>query len=614
MREKVGEKITMNIIRKSKRTAGKAVSKQKSVNSNSASINPTPQKPKRRLRQKIARAFRAMTNWTTGAISSGIIVGILFFIIVNFYVFSSIVNLNSFFYAFLVLSLLTDGAFLFVHLPRKRKASPRNVSLDPSKLTIVVASYNGADVIEATIRDANVHVPLDQIIVVSDASTDATAEVARATGARVIVNETNLHKVGSINAALKHVSTPYVLIVDDDTLIGGTSIPTSLLDEGYTAVAFNVMPVARKSIVNELQRFEYRASMQVGKHLRGKSGAIGNVSGAIGLYRTDDLRRQIKMHSGQFAGEDEQRTLLAHLYGEGKGITYTDSLVLTQAPDTFWSLFRQRAFSWSMSTPELFVLYWRVMFSTKFHYLLKAEKAYLVYIYLTDPLRILFCWTLFLHPAHLTLAYGFYLLLDLIIWARLGFKDTLHTVLLMPIYSLGLTIARFIGNFYWFLEKDRYLFSRMHKKAVERHLIMEYTAIFAVIFASWYVSATHFRNEMNIFQALRTQHLTSNESAFSYNSAPASSGTTAYAAPIDASYVYVTIEQGDTARALAHKAIENMIASQPSINLTDSQQLSAEEQLSASMPVVNGNNVNTVFQVDKSLITAAIETAQGSQQ
>lgn len=603
----------MNIITRLTYDAKNAVRKQEHVSTLPASTDEVPQKTKQTLKQKLGRAFRATTSWTSGTISSGIILGILFFIIVNFYVFSSIVNLNSFFYAFLLLSLLTDGIFLLVHLPRKRKMSTRNVSLDPSKLTIVIASYNGADVIEATIRDANVHVPLKQIIVISDASTDATAEVAGKTGARVIVNEKNLHKVGSINAALRHVLTPYVLIVDDDTLIGGTKLPTSLLDEGYTAVAFNVMPVKHKTLINELQRFEYRSSMQVGKHLRGTSGAIGNVSGAIGLYRTSDLRKQIKMHSGQFAGEDEQRTLLAHLYGEGKGITYTDSLVLTQAPDTYESLFRQRAFSWSMSTPELFVLYWRVLLSSKFHYLLKAEKAYLVYIYLTDPLRILFCWTLFLHPAHLILAYGFYTVLNILIWARLGFKDTFRSVLFMPIYSLGLTLARFIGNFYWFLEKSRYLFRRLHRKASERHLIMEYVSIFVVIAASWFISATHFRSEMNIFQNIRSQRLTSNDSAFSYSSAPVLSSTAAYSAPADASYVVVAIEQGDTSRALAHKAIESLVTTQPSITLSDDQLAIAEEQLSANMPIVTSSNINTVFQVDKAVITAAISAAQGSQ-
>lgn len=110
-------------------------------------------------------------------------------------------------------------------------------------LTIVIPTYNGGDVLKETIKQAHKHVRLDQIIVVSDASTDNTAEIARRAGVRVIVNKRNLQKARSINAAMPHVRTPYVLLLDDDTLIGETFIPTSLLDEGYTAVAFNVMPL-----------------------------------------------------------------------------------------------------------------------------------------------------------------------------------------------------------------------------------------------------------------------------------------------------------------------------------------------------------------------------------
>jgi cellulose synthase/poly-beta-1,6-N-acetylglucosamine synthase-like glycosyltransferase len=525
--------------------------------------------------------------------------------------------LNSFFYVFLLLSLLTDGLFVFLHLPRRRRSGKsQKVSFDPSKLTIIIASYNGEDVITETVKQANIHVPLRQILVVSDASTDNTAEAARAAGARVIVNPQNLHKVGSINAAMVYVHTPYVLIVDDDTLIGDTIIPTSLLDEGFTAVAFNVMPVAVKSLVNELQRFEYRVSMQVGKHLRASTGAIGNVSGAIGLYRSADLRRQITMHSGQFSGEDEQRTLLAHLYGEGKGITYTDSLVLTEAPATYKELFTQRAYSWAMSTPELFFLYWRVLLSHKFHYLLKAEKAYLIYIYLTDPLRILFCWTLFMQPKHLFVAYGFYFVLNLITWLRLGRKDTFRSVALSPLYSLGLTLCRFIGNFYWLKEKGTYLIRRKHRNAPQRYLLAEYCLIFLVIIGSWGMSVHHFRNEMNLFKTINTQKLTDNGSVFSYTTSPTSTSSSVLATSPDASYVLVSVEAGDTSRAVAYKAIQALQAEQPTLQISSDLEWKVEELLGTQLPTIDSSSsgVNTVLQVQKDLIKQAIATAQGSTQ
>lgn len=505
---------------------------------------------------------RSVFAWFGGIVSSAIILGILFFIVVSFYIFASVVTLNSFFYVFLLLSLLTDGLFILTHIYRRRQRD-KKMYFYPAKLTVVIACYNGEDVIEETIKNAHVHVPLDQIIVVSDASTDRTAEVARATGARVIVNETNLQKVGSIHAAMPHVRTPYVLILDDDTLIGQTFIPTSLLDDGYAAVAFNVMPVAENTFINKLQRFEYRLSMQISKNMRATKGAIGNVSGAIGLFRTTDLKRQVTMHSGQFAGEDEQRTLLAHLHSEGKGVAYTDSLVLTQAPANYQQLLKQRAFSWSLSIPELFVLYWRVLLSPKFNHLLKADKAYLMYIYLTDPLRILFFWAMVLRPANMMLAYGFYLMLNILIWLRLGRKDEFKVVLLMPLYTLGMTVCRFIAHFYWLKEKSRYLLRKLHRPVTERLLLAEYAVVFLVIAGSWALSANRFMNDMQLFRKIQSQELTSNEDTFRYEQ---SYGLVNVAeAPPDADYLMVTVSQGDNMRAIAHRAVDKLVTERPEL-------------------------------------------------
>lgn len=565
----------------------------------------------RRFKRLISRIFTGTTSWVGQIIASSIILAILIFIVVNFYIFSSIVNLDSFFYAFLLLSLLTDGLFTFSHLHRRRRAA-RKTSFNPQKLTVVIACYNGADVIEETIRNAAVHVPLDQIIVVSDASTDNTAEVVRATGARLIINQKNKQKVGSINAAMSYVKTPYVLILDDDTHIGKTFIPTSLLDDGYTAVAFNVMPITEKSLINELQRLEYRNSMQVGKHMRASAGAIGNVSGAIGLYRTKDLLRQVRLHSGQFAGEDEQRTLLAHMYGQGKGITYTDSLVLTKAPDTWRDLFKQRAFSWSASVPELFLLYWRVLFTPRFHYLLKAEKAYLIYIYLTDPLRILFLWTLIEQPQHMLITYGFYLLLNIIMWVRLGCKDSLRSVILMPIYALGLSICRFIGYFYWLKIKTIYLSRKLHRGAPDRKLLLEYALIFAVIISSWTVSVLHFRNEMHLFYAINTDTLTSNADAFNYTPTVSAAQMAAAASVNSPDGVAVFIEQGDSLRAVAHKAIDNYALLQPNVlsGVTDAQRYTMDMWLAGKLPADVIYQPNIAISVSKSTIAQAIATGK----
>ncbi|HEY5667576.1 MAG TPA: glycosyltransferase [Candidatus Saccharimonadales bacterium] len=562
----------------------------------------------------MAWARRTMVGWgrwTGYIISSSIIFGLLVFIVVNFYVFSSIVNLDSFIYAFLLLSLLTDGLFAFIHFPRRRQHSvgKKQTHFDPAKLTIVIACHNGADVIKETIDGAVKHVPPKQVIVVSDASTDDTAKIARESGVYVIENKVNLHKVGSINAALDAVNTPYVLILDDDTLIGDTLIPTSLLDEGYTAVAFNVMPVRERTLINELQRFEYRNSMQVGKHMRAKAGAIGNVSGAIGLYRTHDLRQQIKKHSGQFAGEDEQRTLLAHMYGEGKGITYTDSLVLTKPPATYRELFRQRAFSWSLSVPELFILYWRVLLSPRYHFLLKAEKSYLLYIYLTDPLRMLFAWALILRPVHIITTYVFYLLLNTAIWLRIGRQDTLRAIIFSPLYTLSMTVCRFIGYFYWLVEKARYLGKRRYRPVTERRLLLEYSLTFLVIAVSWVISAQHFVNDMQLLSDIRSGSLSNNSEsgAFNYTSISVAPSIALSNAAVSSDVVSVLMEQGDTPRAVADKAINEVLIQSPSITLGDAQRWKADMWLVGQLPSLAHYEPGKAIDLSRGTVQRAID-------
>jgi glycosyltransferase involved in cell wall biosynthesis len=408
-----------------------------------------------------------------------------FLITAYFYLGNTPTNQNTVIFSIVALSIMADGIFLFLHLPRK-PLKHKKVSFDPSKLTVVIACYNGQDVIGDTILGALKHVNPDQIIVVSDASTDLTAETARGYGVQVVVNERNVNKAFSISFVMKHVKTPYVLVLDDDTLIGDTYIPTSLLDEGYDAVAFNVMPLETGTLVNKLQTFEYRKSMAMGKNLRGSVGAVGNISGAIGLYKTSDLMHQATRHSGQFGGEDQQRTSFVHLYGKGKGITYTDATVITKAPDTFKQLFKQRSFRWNLSLPELFFVYVKILFSPRFHYLLKAEKAYQMYLLVTDPIRMLFFWLIFFHPYQALVLYLFYSLFSLVVWFKIGRKDPIWLIFIFPIYSMIESICRFIAHFYWFKIKYQYIFKKkFHTLVPDRNLLMEYVGVFGILAFLW---------------------------------------------------------------------------------------------------------------------------------
>jgi cellulose synthase/poly-beta-1,6-N-acetylglucosamine synthase-like glycosyltransferase len=414
----------------------------------------------------------------------------LLFLIFSVGYFYTQINSNtsftgSFLIGVLFLSASTDGFMMLTNMFRKPHKWHK-LKFESDKVTILIACYNGENVIGETITQALVHVPKEQIIVVSDCSKDKTEEVAHSYGVNVVVNERNVNKALSISHAMKHVKTEYVLILDDDTHISKTFIPTNLIDEGYSAVAFNVMPEETSEVVNRLQVFEYRKSMVLGKSLRASVGAISNISGAIGLFRTKDLVYQATRHSGQFGGEDQQRTMLIHLEGEGKGVAYVDETVLTEAPKTLKSLFKQRAKSWNCSVHETLLLCIIIIISKKTHFLLKLERSYELFVFMTDPLRILYFGTAFIYPLNFLLLYILYLFIEFIGWLKTGRKDPFYIVALSPIYSVLIkTPARFIASFWWFVIKRDYLKKRLHHYITDRKLMYEYALTTVVVVLLW---------------------------------------------------------------------------------------------------------------------------------
>ncbi|MDB5164063.1 MAG: pgaC 2 [Candidatus Saccharibacteria bacterium] len=540
--------------------------------------------------------------WIKQIIVSSIIVAILGFIVFNFYILSSVISFEKFFFVFLIISGLTDGLFVLIHLPR-RSLKHSGFQFDPSKLTIVIACYNGEDVIQKTIDQAMQHVPAKQIIVVSDASTDKTSEIAKQAGVRVLVNQRNVNKAFSITRAVQHVMTPYTLILDDDTLIGDTFIPTSLLDEGYTAVAFDVMPTSESSIINRLQRYEYRKSMQLGKNLRAKVGAIGNVSGAIGLFHTEDLKRQTRLHSGQFGGEDEQRTILTHLYSDGKGIVFSNSLVLTKAPDTWAKLLKQRAFSWSLSLPELLFLYTRILFSPNYHYLLKSEKAYQLYIFLTDPLRILLIWVLLTRPSNILAAYLFYVALSAIVWVRTKCKDPWWVVLLYPFYSLIISLCRFAGNFYWLKLKARDIFKdKFYRVANQRKLLLEYALALVVIGFFWFKAITHFNSDMSILSKIRSSRLEDNSQQFNYENV----SPTIVPGDNNGDNIILLINSNDSLNTIAHRAIDIVLAQDSNLSAAASSRQQIDSQLASTLKTSGFSVSNSYISIPRQLVRSAL--------
>jgi glycosyltransferase involved in cell wall biosynthesis len=384
----------------------------------------------------------------------------------------------------------TDGLLLaFTFGRRPTDPAPGSKASLQSDVSVIIACYNGAEVIGNTIEHLVAHVPLDQIIVVSDCSTDDTASVARAYGVSVLENRFNRNKALSINRVAPMVRTPYTLILDDDTLIGPEHLPTELLDAGYAAVAFDVMPISTGTFVNQMQTFEYRKAMMLGKALMSDIGAVSNVSGAVGLFRTEDLRRQASLHSGHFPGEDLQRTVLAHLESKGRGVAFTSQRVMTMAPATWRELFAQRSMKWGTADHELLFLNIRLILDPRMHAVLRFERSYSVFVLLTDPVRMLFFGSLFMSPHYFGFVFLLYLVLEMVAWQRLGRQDPIRIVFAAPFYNLFKLVARFRAHFHWFRMKWAYLTRQRFQRLVPgRNLEAEYLVTTLLLSAAWIVA------------------------------------------------------------------------------------------------------------------------------
>lgn len=83
-------------------------------------------------------------------------------------------------------------------------------------MLVLVPAHNEEEHITATIKGALTIPGVTRVLVVDDASTDRTSELARAAGAEVIRLERNLGKGGALNRGLQEFREDLLLLLDGD--------------------------------------------------------------------------------------------------------------------------------------------------------------------------------------------------------------------------------------------------------------------------------------------------------------------------------------------------------------------------------------------------------------
>jgi len=86
----------------------------------------------------------------------------------------------------------------------------------PAEVSIVIPAFNEAEAIGPLIRDLRAEASWHEILVIDDASTDDTAALAEAAGARVVRQPYNKGNGAAVKAGIRAATGTFLLIVDGD--------------------------------------------------------------------------------------------------------------------------------------------------------------------------------------------------------------------------------------------------------------------------------------------------------------------------------------------------------------------------------------------------------------
>jgi biofilm PGA synthesis N-glycosyltransferase PgaC len=224
---------------------------------------------------------------------------------------------------------------------------PVRASLTTRDVAVLIPAHNEALVLEESLRSIMALVPRDNVHVVSDGSTDATVEIARRCGARVIETEENVGKAGALEEAIGRFGLisrfPVVMLLDADTRV----------EPGYFVAALpifansQVVAVAGCVRTGQDRRMTLGGKVLVGHRTRIYSigqralkfgqtwlrvNATPIVPGFASLYRTEVLPH-IEMNPPGLVIEDFNMTFEVYQKGLGKVGFSLHAVAVTQDPD-----------------------------------------------------------------------------------------------------------------------------------------------------------------------------------------------------------------------------------------------------------------------------------------
>lgn len=193
--------------------------------------------------------------------------------------------------AFLIISLLLDR-------------QPRLKHLFPTEpVTLLIAAYNEEASIFNTLNyvaNQDYKKYLHVVVINNNSNDDTDGEITRASKTFAldvtILHEPTPGKFHALNRGLRHVSTPYVITLDADTLLHPSAVRYLMArmkrsPDNVCAIAGSMLVRnSRASICTKMQEWDYFLGIASIKRLQGLYQGTLVAQGAFSLYKTDCVR------------------------------------------------------------------------------------------------------------------------------------------------------------------------------------------------------------------------------------------------------------------------------------------------------------------------------------
>lgn len=214
-----------------------------------------------------------------------------------------------------------------------------------AKFAVVVPAYNEELVVESSLRSLIKALPKRHIFLVSDGSTDKTAEIAKKVLGKNTLNlKKNVGKARAIEKLLHKFEITkkyqYILFFDADTTINIDHFKQAeKLFKYNPACIVGTVSSHRRGVISAYRAFEYAFSHKFFKNAQNAMGTIVIAPGCTSIYRADVLDNL--EFGGDTLTEDFDLTLQIHEKKLGRVMYCQKAVVITQDPETFQGYWKQ---------------------------------------------------------------------------------------------------------------------------------------------------------------------------------------------------------------------------------------------------------------------------------